>query len=164
MKTNKPIFIKGILGILFAIALALFVFFRASKDKFSFQKVSGIITSLDKTNENFPNKDSLKFRYLKIDNSPKTFELFIGKDLGDFKPEFEKIDNLISGDSVTIYFDENYKTQDDPINRLTYFIDRGQSVIFIKGSGEKYLAYFLIGLSITGILTLIILKKKGKII
>jgi len=57
-------FIKGIFGLLFAIALGILVFFRAGKDKFPFQKVSGIVTSLDKTNENFPNKDFLKFRYL----------------------------------------------------------------------------------------------------
>ncbi len=120
--------------------------------------------SFDSSNKSFQNKESSKFRYLRLDNFSKTFQLFIGKGSGDFKPEFEKIDALKIGDSVTIYFDENFKTKEDSINRLTYFIDKGNEAFFIKGGFEKYVAYFIIGIAIIFILTLIILKKKGKII
>ena len=145
-------------------ALGFLLFTRADKSKSSFQNVSGIITSFSNSIESFPDKDSSKFRYLQLDNSPKTFELFIGKGSGDFRPKFEKIDDLKIGDSVLIYFDENYKTQQDPINRLVYFIDKGGEAIFIKDGFEKYLACFIIGISLISILTLVILKRKGKII
>lgn len=164
MKSKHPIFLKSISGLLFAMALGFLLFTRADKSKSSFQNVSGIITSFSNSIESFPDKDSSKFRYLQLDNFPKTFELFIGKGSGDFRPKFEKIDDLKIGDSVLIYFDENYKTQQDPINRLVYFIDKGGEVIFIKGGFEKYLACFIIGISLISILTLVILKRKGKII
>ena len=164
MKSTKPIFLKSVGGFLFAIALGYSLLLRADKNKSSFQKVTGIIASFEKTNKYFPNKDSLKFRYLEIIDFPKTFELFIGKGSGDFKPKFERVDNLKLNDTITIFFDENSKTQSDPINRLTYYIDRGKEVIFIKGSSEKYMAYFVIDFSLICILILIILKRKSKII
>ena len=114
-------------------------------------------------NETLPARDTSKYRYLRIDSHPKIFELFIGKDFGDFKPKFEKVDTLSINDTITIYYDENFKTLDDPINRLTYYKDRGQEVIFIKGGWEKSLAIFIIGLSILIILVLIVLKRRGKI-
>jgi hypothetical protein len=164
MKSKHPVFLKSISGLIFAMALGFLLFTRSEKSKSSFQNVRGIITSFGNSNESFPDKDSSKFRYLQIGNFPKTFELFIGKGSGDFKPKFEKIDDLKIGDSVTIYFDENLKTQQDPINRLAYFIDKGEEAIFIKGDFEKYLAYFIIGISLISILTLVMLKRKGKII
>lgn len=164
MKPKHPIFLKSVGGFLFAILLGVIVFIRAEKKKSSFINVNGIITFIGNSPENLPANDSSKFRYLQVDNYPKTFELFIGKRSGDFKPEFEKIDVLKTGDSVTVYFDENFKTQQDPINRLAYYIDRGQEVIFIKGNFEKYIAYFIIGFSTLFILLLLVLKRKGRII
>lgn len=41
---------------------------------------------------------------LKVKGYPKTFELFIGKDFGDFSPEFEKIDDLKLGDKIDVFF------------------------------------------------------------
>lgn len=164
MKSKHPVFLKSILGLLFVIVLGFLLFARADKSKSSFQNVSGIITSLSKSNKSSQIRDSSKFRYLQLNNFPKIFEIFIGKGSGDFKPQFEKIDELKVGDSVTVYFDENFKTQQDPINRLAYFIYKGQDAIFIKGDFEKYLAYFIIGFSLISILILVVLKWKGKII
>ena len=119
MKSKNPIFAKSVIGLLFTIALGYIVFLRADKSKDSFQNINGIVTSVNRSHIGFPNKDSLKYRYLKIDKFYKTFELFIGKGVGDFKPKFEKVDVLKEGDSISIYFDENNNTQNDPINRLT---------------------------------------------
>ena len=88
---------------------------------------------------------------------------FIGKDWGDFKPKFEKVDDLKIGDSVTIYFDENFKTESDTINRLAYFIDRGQEPIFVKGSWEKNFAYFIFGSVLIILFVLVVAKRKSKI-
>lgn len=160
---SKPIFIKGIGGLFFCMVLGLFLFLRADKKKSSFQQVTGVITYMGKTTAYSTHNGSSKYRYLEIDNFPKTFELFVGKTAGDFKPQLEKIDQLKMGDTITLFFDENFKTRNDPINRLTYFIDKGQEVIFIKGGWEKYFAYFIFGISLLFMLALVFLKRKGKI-
>lgn len=164
MKSKKPLFFKSMLGLLFVMILGIGVYLRANKKRTAFQKVYGTLTFINSTNKYFPNKDTAKYRYLKLDNFNKTFELFIGKESGDFKPKLEQIDRLVPGDSVTIFYDENYNTEGDSINRLAYFIDKGTEVIFIKGNGEKNLAIFLICISVIIFLILVKLRKLGKII
>ena len=163
MSNKKNIFLKSLYGLGFSIFLGILIFNRSDKDKPEFKSVTGRLLSIDKSNQLTPRQDTLKFRYLTIDSYPKTFEIFIGKDFGDFRPKFENIDDLKPNDDITIYFDENFKTEDEPINRLAYFIDRGQEAIFIKGHWEKNAGLFLIGLSILILIVLLILKKNGKI-
>jgi hypothetical protein len=163
MNTKGDIFVKSSLSLLFVIAAGFYLIFRAEKPKSQFMKAEGIVISLSKTSPAFPGKDTSKFRYLQIDNYPKLIELFIGKSAGDFKPKLEKVDALKPGDAVTIYYDENFKTRNDPVNRLVYFIDRGQEAIFIKGSWEKYLGYFIILVAFVIFFILYRAKLKGKI-
>jgi hypothetical protein len=163
MKTRKPIFLKSLYGLSLAFILGILVLFRADKSESSFEKTTGILTFFNKESGLRSNNGVSKFRYLQLDSYPKTFELFIGKDWGDFKPKFEKVDDLKIGDTITIYFDENFKTESDPVNRLAYFIDRGHEPIFVKGSWEKYLAYFIIGLATIVLLILVVAKRKSKI-
>ncbi|WP_298737362.1 hypothetical protein [uncultured Chitinophaga sp.] len=159
-KTPHVIFIKSLLSMIGVILLAGFLYLRADKEKTAFHKLSGELVYFERSYQNFPNRDKDKYRYLALNNSPSVFEIFVGKDAGDFKPAFEQIDQLKKGDEITIYFDE----QPDHINRLAYFIDRGNEPIFIKGAWEKKAAYFLAGLSIAIIILLIVLKQLGKII
>ncbi|MEO5889051.1 MAG: hypothetical protein ABIQ31_02305 [Ferruginibacter sp.] len=163
MKSDHPIFLKSVGALIFTIALGVFVFLRAGKSKGSFQQISGVVIACSNSNKSYPGKDTSRYRYLQIDNFYKTFELFIGKSSGDFKPQLEKLDILKAGDSVTVFFDTNFDTPEDPVNRLAYFIDKDREPVFIKGGGEKPLAYVLVGLSLATILALVILRKKGKI-
>jgi len=163
MHTKKPIFLKSLMGLFFAISLGFVIFQRSGKHKSEFQTVSGRLTSLTNINEGFPNLDTAKFRYLEVAGYPKTIELFIGKGSGDFRPQFERIDDLKINDQLTIYFDESSDTRTDPINRLVYFIDRGKEPIFIKGDWEKYLAYVVWGICAATLAALIVLREKGKI-
>lgn len=163
MKSRKVIFLKSVLVLCIVIILGIFIYVRAEKEKTSFESVTGKIIFLDKSIATFPNKDTTKYRYIQLDIYPKAFEVFIGKEEGDFKPKFEAIDKLKMNDIITIYFDENLYTQNDQINRLSYFIDRDRETIFIKGGKEKYIALFIIGVSLLLILMLIVLKQKGKI-
>ena len=164
MNEKQPIFKKSISGLLLAIVLSIFFIQRGDKSRASFDNVTGAIMSFEKINENYPRRDPSKFRYLQIENYPKPFEIFVGKSTGDFKPKFENIDKLRIGDIVTIYYTEDGKTQNKPVNNLVYFIDKGKEVIFIEGNSKKNLVYGLIGFCLIMILTLVILKWKGKII
>ena len=104
-------------------------------------------------------------RYLKVAGYSKAFELFIGKDPGDFSPAFEQVDKLKTGDIVTVFFDEEESKSSDEafINRLAQFVDSGQKAYFIRGSKDKYFGYFGIALGACIGVGLVLLKRAGKI-
>ena len=166
MRTRKQyqIFNQSLAGVITIIVLSSFVLFRGTKDKSEFKKVSGNVVYLDKTFQELPNRHQGKYRYLMIDNYPKAFELFIGKDPGDFKPDYENIDSLEVGDEITIFYDETNRETDPRINRLLQFIDKQNQSYYIRGRHDKFLGYlgtiagFFIGVWI------IYLKRKGTII
>lgn len=161
---KKPIFVKSVGGLLFCLALGIFLIFRANKPKTDFQKITGEITYLA---NKLPNKEVLKDgkeRYLQIEKSDRIFNIFVGKDWGDFKPEFEIIDSLKVGDNIDLYFDDNFKTESNQINNLTQYIDKNGKAFFIKGKMDETLGKFLLGISALGILILFLLKRNGRII
>ncbi len=141
-KTKHPIFGKALGGFGLCIVLSVYLFLRATKDKSSFKTISGPVTHFSNKFPSAYHSNSDKHRYLQIEGYPKTFELFIGKKGGDFKPRFENIDVLKIGDTIIVFYDENTYTDNDNINRLVYFIDRRKELIFIKGSWEKGGVYF----------------------
>jgi hypothetical protein len=122
-----------------------------------------VIEYLEKTISVYPNKNTNKFRYIKVEGYAKPFELFVGKGAGDFKAEYEQVDKLKPGDTITVYYDENLYTHTDPVNRLAYFIERNSETMFVKGSWEKYLAYFLAAVSLLAFLWILRLRQRGKI-
>jgi hypothetical protein len=162
-KVRHPIFHKSLYGILTALALAVLVYTRAGNERSEFYQTTGEVLYIGEATASLPQKDKHKHRYLQVSSHAKTFELFVGKATGDFQPQFEKLDSLQTGDTVTIYYDENPYTENDHINRLAYFIDRGKEPVFIKGSWEKKLAYFILGLCALLAALLFYLKKKGRI-
>ncbi len=163
MNSNTPIYKTSVISLLVSIFACVIFLKKGDATKDSFQKIEGKIISLVSKNENYFGKDSSKFRYLQIDNYEKPFQLFIGKSSGDFKPKLEYIDRLQTGDSITIFFEETFKTQKAPVNNLVKFIDRGPDAIFIEGNSKKNLLYGLIGFCIILIPILFMLKKKGEI-
>jgi hypothetical protein len=154
MIQKKPIFKQSIIALIFCIIISLIYVQRGDKGRDYFQSISGVLVGLQNTHERFPGKDSAKYRYLEIDNYPQSFQVFIGKKAGDFKPKFENIDNLKVGDSLTVYFEETNKTNNSSVNNLAYFIDRKFEVIFIKGNAIKKLIYGMIIFSVVLILFL----------
>jgi hypothetical protein len=111
-----------------------------------------------------PNRNFTKYRYIKINEYKKPFEIFVGKDPGDFKPALDKIDCVIPGDIITFYFaGENFE-MNAPVNRLTYYIDKGSIPVFIFSPSQFYLAWVLISLSIVIIVIVVVCKVKGKIV
>lgn len=140
--------------------LAGTLYFRGTKPKSKFIKQTGIITYLGKTYADLPNRHHGKYRYLLFDGYPRVLELFIGKDPGDFSPNYENLDQLRLGDTITIYYDEPLNEKTEQVNRLAYFIDKGNTAYFIMGSRDKYIAYFVWGFSLLLAVVLVALKRK----
>lgn len=137
---------------------------RGTKEKSEFHSLKGKIVYFDKVYEELPNRHKGKYRYLAIENYNRLFEIFIGKDAGDFKPEFEIIDDLKIGDEIVVYFDESSNEKDIRLNRLIQFIDKNEVPYFIRGSKDKYGGMLISGLGILIFILLLYFKKTGKII
>lgn len=163
-KRQYPIFKKSIAGIITILILGSIVLIRGTKDKTEFHQMTGKIVFIDKTFEELPLRHIGKYRYLSIDNYPKVFSIFVGKDFGDFKPYLEKIDDLEVGDEIVVYFDEDTQETDNRLNRLIQYIDKNGEPYFMRGSKDKNGGYFFIGLGIILGGFIIYLKKAGKII
>ncbi|HEY3370730.1 MAG TPA: hypothetical protein VGK10_07775 [Prolixibacteraceae bacterium] len=163
-KLQYPIFKKSIAGVITILILGSFILIRGTKDKTEFHQLTGKVVFLDKTFEELPLRHLGKYRYLLIDNYSNVFEIFVGKDFGDFKPLLERIDDLKVGDEIVVHFDEDSKEKINRLNRLIQYIDKDGKPYFIRGNKDKNGGYFFIGLSIILGAFIIYLKEIGKII
>ncbi|MEL7145262.1 MAG: DUF3592 domain-containing protein [Bacteroidota bacterium] len=154
-----------IAGAVLVILMGVSLLNRSAKTKEEFIKVEGTITYLDKRYDQLPTRNFEKYRYLIIDGTQRVFEIFIGNEPGDFSPEFEHIDELVIGDTITLYYDDNINTEGQVVNSLVRFIDRNKKSIFIESANkDKTLGYIVIGLGIILIVIILILKKTGKMV
>jgi hypothetical protein len=145
--------------------LGIYLVWTGYKDKKEFQKVTGTVSFISMKYLDLPNRDFTKYRYIKIDKYEKPFELFVGKDPGDFKPALDKIDSVKSGDTLTFYFSEKIlETTEPPVNRHAYYVDKGSIPVFIFSPTQVYLAYFLILGSIIIIIITIVGKVNGGLV
>lgn len=163
-RVPHPIFLKSVFSLIGLITIGITFYIRAGLNKNEIQKITGRITYLEKTfGSNPPARLEGKCRYIRLDTYAEVFEIFIGKDRGDFTPDLEKIDSLRAGDEITVYVNDPDSAQRSDVNRGVRFIDKGNEPVFIKGDWMKGMAIAIVGLSV-GILALVfILKKKGKI-
>jgi hypothetical protein len=154
------------MGCITILVLGFGILTRGQKKKEGFQRVSGSVVGIAHTMAGQSNRHEGKMRYLQVSGYSKPFELFIGKDPGDFSPAFEALDKLKTGDVVTVYYDEDETNAADAavVNRLAQFIDQGQQPYFIRGSKDKYGGYFFISLAACMGVGLLLLKKKGTIV
>ena len=140
-----PLRFRVIIALCIVISIAMGIaMMRDSKPKYNYEQVSGTIVSIDNHFRNQPTHDVGKFRYLQLDTYPYILELFIGKDFGDFKPKFEQVDNLHTGDVVTVYYYDTNDIKSDGINRHVKFIDKAGENYFAAGSAMHYVGLFII--------------------
>jgi len=164
MPRHKPhIFAKSIYGVITIITLSSYIFFRGIKEKKDFNKISGKVVYCDNSFEDLPNRDFGKYRYLKINNFQSMFQIFIGKDFGDFKPALELIDSIRIGDEIEIYFDTTEMESDPRINNLIQYIDKDSIPYYIRGNHDKIFGTILFSIGVIIFLTLLILKRQKKI-
>jgi len=118
---------------------------------------------LDKELGTLPVRHHGKYRYLEIDGYPYPFEIFVGNEPGDFKPKYERIDNLKQGDTVSIFYYETENTKNEGINRFIQFIDKDGQSFFERGNSNKLMGIAFIGLSIMLTVSGLVLWKLKKI-
>ena len=162
-KDPKEIFYKLIIGCILIIGFGIYLSVRSGTEKNEFENVTGKIDYFEKT---FGNSNKRDHRFIHITDYELVFDIFIGKQTGDFSPQFEQLDNLKIGDEVTVYFADKtplQKNQNLSLNKTVQFIDKNGEAYFIRGNKDKYGACFFIGIGILTMLMLLIGKKRGKI-
>lgn len=85
-RTRKKIFKKGLLVSLLVIFAGLFFYYKSLKSKTDHEIVKGKIDYLDTKFENLKPRDH---RFIHLIGYDQTFDIFVGKEKGDFSPEFE---------------------------------------------------------------------------
>lgn len=155
--------VTSVRGVIFTsiivFGLGIFVVVYSNKEKNEFEKSTGTIEYYDKEFQNIPNRHKGDFRYLKIDTYPYLFEIY--------EPNCEltekKIDDLIVGDKIDIYYYETSSTINEGINRYVQFIDKEEQPHFIRSGFQEQLGYIVIVLGVLINLLAFVLWKKGKL-
>ncbi|NQY30153.1 MAG: hypothetical protein HRT69_11870 [Flavobacteriaceae bacterium] len=166
-KEPKKIFHKSLIACVVIIGFGIYLSIRGSKEKNEFENVTGKIDYFDKTFQEINYRNKGNHRFIHLSDSPLVFDIFIGKETGDFSPQFEQLDNLKMGDEVTIYHADKtplQRNRDLRLNKTVQFIDKNGEAYFIRGNKDKYGGYFFGGIGILLAIALLILKKLKKII
>lgn len=159
-----PSNLRAILAVSIVMTAAMILYIMLnSKEKFNYENRTGQLTYLEKQLGNLPARNFGKYRYLKVDGYEYPFEVFVGSESGDFKPKFEKIDNLKIGDTVTVYYYQTENTKSEGINRFMQYIDKGHESYFERGDSSKTLGGVVISISVLLAIGGVILWKKKRI-
>lgn len=160
---SVPFSFRGVLAFGVAmIGIMLYYMYKNTRERSTYDSITGPITFIGQQYDKWPRRNLGKFRYIEVEGYPYVFEIFIGKDPGDFTPKFEQIDNLRTDDLVTIYFYETDDTEADRLNRFAQFIDKDQQPYFEKGNSDKLLIGLMIVLCVLLVGGSAVLWKKGK--
>jgi hypothetical protein len=144
------------------IGISLYFLYYNSRDKSEYSVVTGQITLLAQEYGRWPIRNHGKFRYLQVEGYPYVFEIFIGKDPGDFSPKFEQIDSLKKGDIVSMYYYETDDTRAVELNRFAKFIDKDNRSFYEDGSSAKAVTMFIVVVGVLLVGGSALLWKKGK--
>lgn len=165
MKVKEPreVFYQALFASIFITIFGIYLSIRGNKEKTDFTQVKGKIDFYDTTFDNLKKRDH---RYIHLTEHSLIFDLFIGKETGDFSPKFEQLDKLKIGDEIIIYHDDEtpfQKNRDLRLNKTVQFIDMNGEPYFIRGNKDKYGGYLLSFVGIIFVFLLGTLKKLGKI-
>ncbi len=165
-KTPYPIFHRSLVSIALIIILSCMMIYRGDKEKSQYNHLTGKITFLDDNYDEYPFRNAGKYRYLRIDTYPKTFEIFVGKDKGDFNPDYENLDALKLNDEIQIYFENPFFfiKADPKIDKLIQFIEMEDQSYYIRGDSDRIIGYFCLSASLLMLILIFELKRRGTII
>lgn len=162
--SRKPIFTKAITASIFIAAFGVYLYARSLKSKSDYETVKGTVDFIGERFENLGPRDT---RYIHIKGYPLVFEVFIGKETGDFSPKLEQLDKLKIGDEVIAYHSGELpfqKNKDIRLDKNLEFLDKDNQPYFIKGNKNKIGGIFFISCGALLVIGLSILKALKKIV
>ena len=160
-KKPAPTYFGSMISVVLLFFLGVSLIAKSQKGKESFYHITSPITSIADSPNDAPEAHEEDIRYLQLKTYPVTFELTIGNKSGFFNPRFERIDELKTGDIITIYF-ENIKPSNSNSNRKVQFIDKNEQPYFIRGRGDIYVGCTAIGFSILLMVAILTYRKQNR--
>jgi hypothetical protein len=158
---KHPIFLKSLFGVATILFFGLYLTFRGVKEKKDFIHSRGQVNYYA-DNYSDINRPNGKYKYLTVDSYNRPFELYVPESQTE-KYTF-KYDAIKIGDVIDIYFDENNFAADKRTNMSMRFIDKNGERIFFSNPNDTVAGFCFIGVGLAIMLTLIILRQKGKIV
>jgi hypothetical protein len=133
-----------------------------SKDRKDNAQTTGEIIYLDNHLDSAAFQTTCNCRYLKLQGYPHPFKIFLDKDGDSFRPTYEQVDNLKTGDIVTVFYFENTYAQREEM-RYVAFIDKDGVPFFEVGDSKRPAALVIIGLSSVLIVAAFVMWRLKKI-
>lgn len=139
-----------------------FLMYRTTRPKEEYYALKGKITYLENTIGTYKARGN---KYIQIENNPTVFNIFVGKESGDFSPELDKTDELKLNDEITLYYSSTstqQKFRKIPLNNSIEFIEKGNQLYFHEGTKNKIAAYIVLaaGVLFLIIILIVIIRKK----
>ena len=91
-------------------AAGAWIIIQDNKPKTSFIKYEGNVTAIRTQIDGFRNPDGGKMHFIALDNSRQYFVVCVTDETG-FRPKFEMLDSLKTGDRVIVYYSNDYESQ-----------------------------------------------------
>jgi hypothetical protein len=156
--------LRSILAVSIVLIVVMIMFVQLnSKTKDDFNLTVGKITYLDIKFGELPKRDLGRYRYLMIEGYEYPFEVYVGSEVDEFKPAFERVDFLKPGDMISVFYDETNDTANEKVNRNIQFIDKENESYFERENSSKKLGAVGIAFCVLLIMEGVILWKMGKI-
>ncbi len=133
-----------------------------STERGDYVQATGEIVYLDKHLDSAAFQDSCRCRYLKLRGYPHQFKMFLDKDAALFPPTYEQVDNLKTGDIVSVFYFENKYTPREEM-KYVLFVDKDGVPFFEVGDPKRPAAMVIIGLSGVLIVAAFVLWRLKKI-
>lgn len=161
MKTKqpKPIFIKALGASTVILFFGAYLYYTSLKTKTGYEAVNGKIDYIANSYDNLHPRDH---RFIHLNGQEQVFDIFIGKQTGDFSPKFEKLDALKVGDEIIVYHSGTtplQKNRDLRLNKNVEYIDKDNEPFFIRGNKNRFGGYAFMGIG--GVLILVVFILKG---
>ncbi|WP_400191159.1 hypothetical protein [Hymenobacter sp. B81] len=110
-------------------------------------------------------------RYLHLEGQAEPFELFVGTAPGDFSPALNRLAQLRTGDSISVYSAPNgfrlgplrlpiLQAQPEPVKQGVRFIDRGPESIFAEGNRKHQVLALCCWLTLSGVVFLLLVLRR----
>jgi len=161
--SRKPVFVKLSSACVVITFFGLYLYLNSLKAKTDYESVKGTIDYIGDSYEDCAPRAT---RYIHVTGYPEVFEVFIGKETGDFSPKFEQVDQLQVGDEIIAYHSEATPLQrnsDSRFNKNLEFIDKNKVPYYIRGDKNRIGGLLFMGTGILLLLGLITLKTLKKI-
>ena len=128
---------------------SIYLISRSDKPREDFLYEKDTVAYISQVNPFKPDSGPMdKKVYLLLNEYERVFEMFTGTDKGVFSPRVNKLNNIVVGDEIEIYFEENSRSKGNQVNNLLQYLDKDGELHYLRSKADKYIGYFILGCTV----------------